>query len=74
MRDDKREIRFGTLAVEKGFITGRQLGRAVSEQMKEDLGQDIHRFLGEILVAMGFIDTSQVEEVLQALKQQMPSK
>jgi hypothetical protein len=74
MRDKKREIHFGTLAVERGFITGRQLGRAVSVQMKEDLGQDIHRFLGEILIDMGFIDPSQVEEVLQALKQQRPSK
>lgn len=69
MLEEKREIRFGTLAIEMEFITAAQLGRAVSTQMKEDLAQNKHRLLGEILVDMGFMDSSQVEIVLQALKQ-----
>ncbi len=69
MRHEKREIRFGTLAVEMGFITEGQLGKAVSEQMKEDLSQNIHRLIGEILVDLGFMDKSQVDEVLLALEQ-----
>ena len=69
MRYEKREIRFGTLAVEMGFITEGQLGKAVSEQMKEDLSQNIHRLIGEILVDLGFMDKTEVDEVLLALEQ-----
>ena len=67
---DRSEIGFGTIAVEKGFITSSQLGKAVGLQMKIDLEKDIHRLLGEILVDMGFMTLSQVDEVLQARKGQ----
>ena len=63
------EVRFGTLAVEKGFITGGQLGKAVSVQMKEDLTGLKHRLIGEILVDMGFMNTSQVNEMLETMSQ-----
>lgn len=63
---DRREIPFGAMAVERGFITTGQLGKAVSVQMKLDLERGIHRLLGEILVEMGFMTVSQVDEVLQA--------
>lgn len=61
-------IRFGILAVEKGYITERELGRAVSQQMKEDLAQTHQRFLGEILLEMGFINNSEIQDVLHSLK------
>lgn len=63
---DRREILFGTMAVEMGFITGGQLGKAVGIQMKMDLEKGFHRRLGEILVEMGFMTHSQVEEVVRA--------
>lgn len=69
MLEEKREIHFGTLAVEMEFITAAQLGIAVSTQMKEDLAENKHRLLGEILVDMGFMDSSQVDSVLRAFKQ-----
>ena len=69
MSYEKREIRFGTLAVKMGFITEGQLGKAVSEQMREDLAQNSHRLIGEILVDLGFMDQSQVDQVLLALEQ-----
>ena len=62
------EIRFGTIALEKGFVTPIQLGKAVNEQMKSDLDKGIHRLLGEILVEMGFMTVRQVNEVLQETK------
>jgi hypothetical protein len=63
---DRSEIRFGTMAVQKGFITPRQLGAAVVLQMKVDLEKGIHRVLVEVLVDMGFMTPSRVQEVLQA--------
>ena len=61
----KKDIRFGTLAVERSMVTQRQLGIAVSIQMKEDLNDNLHRFLGEILVELGFMDMFQVKEILK---------
>ena len=62
---DRSEIRFGTMAVQKGFITPRQLGAAVGLQMKVDLEKGIRRVLVEVLVDMGFMTPSRVQEVLQ---------
>ncbi|MEW6668064.1 MAG: hypothetical protein AB1512_22865 [Thermodesulfobacteriota bacterium] len=56
------------MAVEMGFITPGQLGKAVGTQMKSDLDKGIHRLLGELLVEMGFMTVSQVEEVLHAVR------
>jgi len=62
---DHSEIQFGTLAVRRGFITSGQLGKAVSLQLKADLEQGVHRLLGAILVELGYMSPSQVEEVLK---------
>ncbi|MBW1701183.1 MAG: hypothetical protein JRJ11_02890 [Deltaproteobacteria bacterium] len=61
---DQNQIRFGIIALEKGFITSRQLGKAVNTQLSDDLERRKHRLIGEILVDMGFMTVSQVEEVL----------
>jgi len=61
----KKDIRIGTLAVDGSMVTPRQLGIAVSIQMKEDLNDNLHRFLGEILVELGFMDMFQVKEILE---------
>lgn len=63
---DRSEIQFGTMAVQKGFITPSQLGKAVGLQMKADLEKGIHRVLPEVLVDMGFMTPARVEEVLHA--------
>jgi hypothetical protein len=62
----RSEIQFGTMAVQKGFITPGQLGQAVGLQMKVDLEIGIHIALMEVLVDMGFMTPRRVEEVLQA--------
>lgn len=65
---DQSEIRFGTIAVRTGYITSGQLGRAVGLQLKTDLEKGVHRLLGEVLVELGFLSPSQVEEVLKLQK------
>ena len=63
----QEDRRFGTIAIEMGFITAKQLGKAVTIQMGEDLMGEGHRLLGTILVELGYIRTSQVTEVLAVL-------
>ncbi|MBW2032885.1 MAG: hypothetical protein JRI94_04730 [Deltaproteobacteria bacterium] len=65
---DQNQIRFGIIALEKGFITSRQLGKAVNTQLSDDLERGKHRLIGEILVDMGFMTVSQVEEVLDGAR------
>jgi hypothetical protein len=64
MTADQNQIRFGIIALEKGFITSRQLGKAVNAQLSDDLEKGKYRLIGGILVNMGFMTVSQVEEVL----------
>ncbi len=68
MTADQNQIRFGIIALEKGFITSRQLGKAVNTQLSDDLERGKYRLIGEILADMGFITVSQVEEVLDDQK------
>ncbi|MFH1349713.1 MAG: hypothetical protein ABII26_02135 [Pseudomonadota bacterium] len=60
------EIFFGTIAIKKGYVTGGQLGRAVTLQMREDIEGGQKRLLGEILIEMGYMSTDQVQDVLES--------
>jgi hypothetical protein len=62
------DIRFGTVALERGFLTPGQLGKAVSIQMKEDLEGLSHRLIGEVLVDLGFMSIFQVNEVIETIE------
>jgi hypothetical protein len=61
------EKRFGTIAVEKGFITAHQLTDALEIQVREDLAGIKHRLIGKILFDLGFLTVSQIEEVLGSM-------
>ena len=58
------QVRFGMVAVEKGFITGHQLVEAGVIQVREDVEGKPHRPIGEILVELGYMRPSQVQVVL----------
>jgi hypothetical protein len=62
------QIRFGMIAVEKGFITGHQLVEAAVIQVREDVEGKPHRPIGEILVELGYMRPSQVQVVLWELE------
>ena len=53
MEDRKDEIRFGMVAVEKGFVTPEQVVEALEIQVKENLSAGVHRFIGMILQSQG---------------------
>jgi len=62
------EQRFGEVAARKGFITLKHLVQAMTIQVQEEAKSGEHRLLGEILIDMGIMKASQVNEVLNAMK------
>ncbi|MBW2615951.1 MAG: hypothetical protein JRD02_07230 [Deltaproteobacteria bacterium] len=62
------EQRFGEVAVSKGFITLGHLVQAMTTQVHEEAKSGDHRLLGEILIDLGFMTASQVNEVLNDMK------
>jgi len=56
--------RFGTKAVEKGFITVEQLLNAIKTQVLEDLGTYTHRPIGAILFEQGSISDPQISSLI----------
>lgn len=67
MADKVVKKRFGFFAVEKGFIELDQLIQAMKIQVNEDIQLKPHRRIGEILVELGLMNQSQVEEILAEL-------
>lgn len=63
MRLEKFDRRFGTIAVNKGFITAKQLVRALELQVTEEIEDGKHRLIGMILHEQGQITPSQIDEV-----------
>ena len=67
LKDIKNKIlakRFGQIAVEKKFVTSKQVKQALLEQIDDNLAQKPHRQLGTILVEKGWMNAQQVEVVL----------
>ncbi len=67
MTAEHYEKRFGMIAVEKGYISPSQVLEAMEIQVKENMEKNQHRSLGELLVALGYMDKTQVHEVLNAM-------
>ncbi len=63
--------RFGTIAVEKEFITAEQLTEAIKIQTHENVQQNKHRLLGQILLDQGLITEVQIEAVMTFMNEQM---
>lgn len=63
--------RFGTIAVEKGFINTEELMEALSIQANENVEEGKHRLIGQILLDMGLLTESQIDEVVDALNNTM---
>ena len=71
MSEDKLDKRFGTVAVEKGFITPENLYEAVKIQILENLDSYDHRLIGQILFGLGYINAEQIKEVIEGLQTQL---
>ena len=62
-----RKDRFGTIAVEKGFLTTEQLLEALNIQAKENIETGGHRLIGQILLHLGYMTEDQIDEVLESI-------
>ncbi|MBN1833627.1 MAG: hypothetical protein JW896_16105 [Deltaproteobacteria bacterium] len=67
MKLKKTEKRFGTIAVEKGYITIDQLMDALEVQVRENLSGLKHRLIGKILYDLGFLTIEQIQRVLASM-------
>jgi hypothetical protein len=60
-------IRFGVMAVKKGFITPEQVVQALQIQVAENFSIGRHRLIGRILLGQDLITFSQLDQVLKAM-------
>lgn len=67
METKKHEKRFGTTAVEMGFIIPDQLVEAMRLQIEYDITETKHKLIGEYLVELGYMEQSEVEKVLKKM-------
>ena len=63
--------RFGTIAVDKGYISEDQLINALELQAKENVTEGKHRLLGQIFLDEGLLTTTQVDEILETMNQRI---
>jgi hypothetical protein len=63
--------RFGTIAVDKGYINDDQLIKALEIQAKKNVMEGKHRLLGQILLDEGLLTTAQVDEILDTMNQRL---
>lgn len=56
--------RFGTIAVELGYLAIDQLKAALEEQLEDDLNNRPHRVIGAICFARGWMTPEQIDVVL----------
>ena len=67
MDNNKENMRFGMLAVQKGFASSAQILDALEQQVKENFSTGKHRLIGEILLDLGAIDRTQLDEIVKVL-------
>ena len=65
---------FGEEALEKGYLQAEQLREALAEQERISREEHSERFLGEILVTLGYMTEKQVLDVLNTLHVYRPSQ
>lgn len=56
--------RFGMIAVDRGYVTPKQLKDALAEQVDDDLACRPHRLLGMIFFEKNLMNPNQIEQVV----------
>ncbi len=69
MVDEKesKAKRFGTIAIEKGYIVQEQLMDALKIQVEEDVKEGSHRLLDIILFEQKNLDAVQIKSILDQM-------
>jgi hypothetical protein len=68
----KYAIRFGEIAVKKGFISKQQLREALEEQISNEPSLRLRprKLIGEILSELGWMTQNQISEVLKEMNEE----
>jgi hypothetical protein len=66
---DDNEKQLGIIAVRRNFISPEQLIEGYLIQAQEDEEKGNHRLIGEILLDLGYINTTQLQESLRIQKE-----
>ena len=61
------EMRFGDVAVEKGFVSKQQVDEALQIQIKDDSEGKGHRVVGAILKQLGYMTPQEINEILDLM-------
>ncbi|WP_321418245.1 hypothetical protein [uncultured Desulfobacter sp.] len=69
--EQRQKKRFGTIAVEKGFISKDDLADDLHIQTDENISKGQHRLLGRILMEQGLLTKEQVYQVLDAMNHEI---
>ncbi|MBN2062632.1 MAG: hypothetical protein JW882_19685 [Deltaproteobacteria bacterium] len=67
MKAQTVEIRFGIVAIDKGFITCEQLIDALRIQVRGEIEQGEHKLIGTIFIEMGLLTRQQIDEIVKEL-------
>lgn len=60
--------KFGAIAIEKKFVTMEELIEAFMIQVHREMGESVCVEIGDVLVELGYMTQSEVEEVLDTAK------
>ena len=63
----KYSPRFGQAAVEREYVSAKQVKEVIMEQLTDDLASRPHRPIGRIMLDKGWMTAQQIEEVLTEL-------
>jgi hypothetical protein len=58
---------FGEIAIDKGFVTEKQINEALAEQAEDNFSNKPHRFVGSILFGNDWITKKEIDIVLYEL-------
>jgi len=61
------DLRFGSIAVKKGFIKSEQLIEVLSIQATENVEDNKHRIIGTILREKEYLSIEQIDEILKEM-------
>jgi hypothetical protein len=59
--------RFGMVAVNRGYVTPKQLKEAIAEQLDDNLAGRPHQVLGKIFFDKNLMNLNQIDQILDEL-------
>lgn len=65
--EQRQKVFFGDVAVQKGYVTPLQLYRCLQRQRDEDAAGRAHKLIGEIMLDLGHLSASELQNVISTM-------